>query len=100
MSEEHTITYNLNIDVTEAKRELSDVLTISSRYAAIMREIFGSEDVANATRKVQQFIAAVNMARATWQSFMLATGPVGWLGFGAGLLSTVFGVADLAMEFE
>jgi len=86
--------------VAETERELNKITSILSRYAGVLARLGLPPNINDAMVKFQQFIALVHMAQATMQAFMLASGPIGWLGFGAGLASTVLGVADLAMEFE
>lgn len=98
MSEEHNIVFNLNIDVEESVRELRRIETILYRYLGLMRRFGLPENIDEAVMRIQRLIAVLNLLRATLIAVQAASGPIGWLGAGAGALATIYGVADLAMD--
>ena len=97
MSEE-TVTYNLNIDVTETVRELRSLETILYRSLSLAKRFGLPEHIDAAITKIQHLIATLNLLRATIIATQLATGPIGLLSITVGAAAVALSVADLAME--
>ena len=97
MSEE-TVTWNLNVDVSEATRQLGRFSTALYGMLGILRLLGLPEKINDAIRALQQLIATANMARVAIMQLYTATGPVGWAMGVIAISGTAVTFADQAMH--
>lgn len=102
--EGHTVTFNLEIDTTNAKANIIELNRLFTTYLALTRRMGLPENVVDAMRKIQQMRIAIQTATMAINILYAATGPVG-LAIGLGGLAMagfeIAGVAeDVAMEWD
>lgn len=94
MSEE-TITYNIQVDTTDAKTNITELNKLFTTYLALARRSGLPENIVDAMARLQQYRIAIE---TTYRSLMIlyaASGPIGWaIGLGGLALST-FMLADV-----
>jgi len=91
----------LRSELRGAEGDMRRFNSVGTQGLGIVRRLTGgNESIDDATSKTLRFINTMNMARHTFTLFMATTGPWGWAMLGISGISTILGVADLAMEFE
>jgi len=90
MSEDHTITFNLDVDTSMAQTNIGELNRLLTTYVALARRVGLPENVMEAIRVLQQLRIAFEMAYRSAMMFYAATGPLGWaLGLGGMAVSGV-----------
>ena len=99
MSEEHNVKFNLEVDTTQAERQIRELNRLLTMYVALARRVGLPEDVMAAIARLQQLRIAIQM---TYRSLMIlygATGPIGYLiGFGGMALAGLTLMDQLEIE--
>lgn len=98
MSEEHTVTFNLEVDTSRVLRDIQLVNTAFNRVVSVLRKMGLPENVMEAISFVQRLIMLVNQLRLAMIALQAATGPYGWAMALLGLAGTQFSAADVALE--
>jgi len=95
MSEEHTVSFSLELNVEPSVRKLRRVQALVFKIAGLLRRTgLLPKEIDETFAKLQQFITLANQARLAWIALQAATGPIGW-GFAAvSLTTTAFTLAD------
>lgn len=78
MSEDHIVSFSLEVNVEQAYEDLRRVQTILYRTISILRRMGLPEDVNQAIATIQRLIALVNQARLAIIALQTASGPIGW----------------------
>ena len=95
---EETVTWNLNVDVSEANRQLGRFSTALYGIIGVLRIMGLPSRLNEVLRALQQLIATANMARTAIIQLYTATGPVGWALGGIAAISAGTNLAEQAMR--
>ena len=79
MSEEHNVKFNLELDASQAERQIRELNRLLTMYVALARRVGLPEDIMAAIARLQQLRITIQM---TYRSLMIlygATGPLGYL---------------------
>ena len=88
----------LRREIAEVRAELTGVLSLMQASMGLMRRLSGDENVDATIRKIQELITILNGLRIAYLSFEAATGPMGQIMAGIGLVSTIIAARDFALE--
>ena len=98
MSEDHTITFNLDVDNSMARTSMGELNRLMTTYVALARRAGLPENVMETIRILQQLRIAFEMAYRSAMLFYAATGPVGWaIGLGGMAMSGMMLVDQMEM---
>lgn len=90
MSEDHTITFNLDVDTSMAQTNIGELNRLLTTYVALARRVGLPENIMEAVRHIQQLRIAFETAYRSAMLFYTATGPIGWaIGLGGMAVSGV-----------
>jgi hypothetical protein len=78
MSEDHTVSFSLEVNVKEAAIELRKLQTILYRTLDLMQKFSGKGNVSEAIARLQKMIAITNQLRLAFIALHAASGPIGW----------------------
>lgn len=92
------IDYNLKVDTSEAATNLAELNRLFTVYLAIARRTGLPDNIMDAMRMVQQLRLAAQATTTAINVMYTATGPVGWLIGGGGLILSGFMWTDWVME--
>lgn len=77
-SEDHTVSFTLEVNTSRAVRALLKVQTVLYGVLGLLHRLGLPEPIDAAIRKLQQLIAAANMLRRSLILLETASGPLGW----------------------
>jgi len=97
MSEEQTVTFNLEVNVEEAKTNIAELNRLLTTYVALARRAGLPENILDAIAQIQQFRVAVQTLHRSIMLLYTTTGPIGWL---IGLGGLALGGLMLADQME
>lgn len=100
MSEDHTVSFSLEINVEPAHQSLRVLQMVLFRLLGVFRRLGLPDNIDAGIAKMQRFIAVMNQARLAAIAFQTASGPMGWAMAGIGIATTAFSMADLATEMD
>lgn len=99
---EDTITFNLELDVSQAINEGRKLETVMYRAIGIIRKIFRQfgldEELATIDQviyKAQKVIMTIRLAHTSVTAFYAASGPIGWALAGIGVAASVLSFTDV-----
>lgn len=102
MSEDHQVSFSLELNVEPAYTEIRRLQTVLSRTLSMVNRASGSEDLKKFTRDMQEALAMANrlrLALAALQAARMASGdPLAWAMAGVAVGEALFSVGDLIME--
>ena len=98
MSEDHVVSFSLEINVEEAYAEVRRLQTVLNRTLGIVSRLTGDENIKEAIRAMQAAIRVANQLRlalASLQALRMAAGdPLAWAMTGIATVSVIVGVVD------
>lgn len=77
MSEE-TLTYNINVDVSQATQGVNDLVKALNMYVALSRRLNLPPEIDGLIRKAMQGKIAIDTLIRSIQLFYATSGPLGW----------------------
>jgi len=96
MSEEFTINYILEVDISpETMRTVRQAQALLYRTANLLRRLGLPERLDRGIMLLQRFTTAMNTARVAVLAFYAASGPVGWALAGVGIVASTLTMGDL-----
>lgn len=98
MSEEHTITYSLDIDNAKATASMMELNRLLTTYVALARRGGLPPDAIEIIAIAQRMRLAVQSLIRSIQMFYAAAGPLGWLIGLGGIGLTWFMAYDIGTE--
>lgn len=100
MSEQETITFNLELDVSQSYDSLRKIETVLYRTISLTRRIlkqFGLEESATIDQviyKGQKVVMTIRLMHTAMTALMAASGPLGWALAGIGIATATLSFAD------
>ena len=99
-SEDHTVSFSLEINVEKAYTNMRKLQTILYRALGLFRRLGLPENIDHAIVRMQRFIALLNQARLATIALSAASGQYGWAIAGIGLAATVVSTNDLMYDLS
>ena len=91
MSEDHQISFNLELNVEQALSEVRRLETLLFRSLGLLRRLGLPEDMRKGISDLQRMIMTIRMLHTAIIALQGATGPIGWalalVGLGTGIAS-------------
>ena len=97
-TEDHIVSFSLEINVEEALTNIRQVQAILFRTLSLLRRAGLPENVDDAIAKVQRLIAILNALRLTLIAVQAASGPYGWALAAVGAAGTIATAMDFGTE--
>ena len=102
MSEDHTVSFSLEVNVEKAYEDVRRLQTALSRSLSFVRRLSGSESLDEMISKCQRAIAIANQLRlalAALQAARLASGdPIAWIMTGIAGAEALISGAEFAVD--
>ena len=99
MSMDETVTFNLEVDTSNAKRDLQELNRLFTTYLSLARRAGLPENIVDAMSRIQQLRISIETTyRSLWMLYT-ASGPIGWAIAIGGLAMGGLMLAD-QMEME
>lgn len=99
MSEDHTVSFSLELNVQQALTRLRAVQAVAFRLLGLFRRLGLPENIDAAIGRLQRFIMLANQARLAAIAFQTAAGPVGIAFAAIGIAATFLMTAE-TIEYE
>lgn len=93
-SEDHTVSFSLEVDVTTAKDNLAELNRLVTTYLALARRVGLPENIMDALRRIQQLRVAAETTYRAITMLYAASGPIGGFIAIAGLTTGALMLAD------
>jgi hypothetical protein len=94
--EDHTVTFNLQVDTSEAVANIAELNRLLTTYISLARRTGLPEDIIEAIALIERMRLFVQTLTTAIMTFYTATGPIGWaIGLG-GVAVSGFMLADMA----
>ncbi len=93
MSEE-TVTWNLDINVTQAQSELRKVEFLLFRTLGILNRLGLPEDIQKGIAELQRLIMIVRLTHTALIALQTASGPIGWAMAGLSVATLTISAAE------
>lgn len=77
-SEDHVVSFSLEVNVEEAQQEIRKLQTVLYRTLGLMLKFTGKGNVSEAITRLQRMIAITNQLRLAFIALHAASGPIGW----------------------
>ena len=94
MSEEETVTFNLELNVEKSYSDLRRLELLLYRTISLLRRFGLPEDLSRGLYLVQRMILSIRMLQTSLMAFYVATGPIGYGLAIVGLASGALTMAD------
>jgi len=94
MSEEHLVTFNLELNVEQALSNLRRMETLLYRTMGLIGRMGLPENIDQAVAKIQQLIMTIRLLHSAIIALEAASGPIGWAFAGVGIATAGFSLAD------
>lgn len=89
MSEQHTVSLTVDLDLEHANTQLRQLETVCFRILGLIRRFSGDERIDAAIRKIQEFIMLIRQLQIAITLFWAASGPLGWAMFGISAVTAI-----------
>lgn len=103
MGEDHAIRFDLEVNVSQAEKDLMTVNSLLTTYVALANRAGLPPDVMKAIRLLQQARLVIEMTIRSIQLLMaaeLASGPTGWLVAAGSMGIALFAYTDLLGDMQ
>lgn len=98
MSEEHDVTFNLELDVSRVYDNTRKLETLFYRIFSLLGRLGLPEEIDAAIYKIQRMIMTIRLAHTAIIAFQAASGPVGWALALAGGVTVALTASDFMMS--
>ena len=98
MSEEHLVTFNLELNVEQTYTEIRRLQTLLFRTLGLLRRLGLPEEIDRALAIIQRTIMAARLLYTSLLALEAASGPLGWALAIVGVTTAAVSVADIAIE--
>jgi len=98
MSEQHNVSFNLEIDVSRTYDDLRKLETLLYRCTSLSRRLGLPEDINAAILRIQHMIMVIRLLHTAMVALEAASGPLGWGLAIVGGASAVVSMSDFMME--
>jgi len=98
LSEEHLVTFNLELNVEQTYAEIRRLQTLLFRTVGLLRRLGLPEEIDRALAIIQRTIMAARLLYTSLLALEAASGPLGWALAIVGVTSAAVSVADVAIE--
>ena len=98
MSEEHLVTFNLELNVQQVYTELQRIQTLLFRIIGLLRRLGLPEEIDYAIAKIQRVIMAIRLLYTSLLALEAASGPYGWALALVGFTTATVSITDIAIE--
>jgi len=95
MSEEHTVSFSLELNTEMTYSELRKLETVLYRTLGFMQKMGLPPEVDGAIQAIQRLIMNIRLLQITIHAFEMATGPIGWAYFGITAATAAFNFGEM-----
>ncbi len=100
MSEEETVTFNLELNVEQCIDNIRQIEALLYRTMGLLHRLNLPDDIEQGIARLQRLIMTIRLTHTALIALEAASGPLGWALAGVGIVSAAWTAYDVAYEMS